>query len=134
MERPSRFASADSNSCDEPKIDKTCSFLFADDEKLVCSSGKTPSAQQLIFNRHEVSRARLTLLAASEFTGYSIRSGSSAHLRAATKSRGIDVAEPLSDVILGLAVFADRLMSGGIGTSMDLVCGSTVYQRPKPQV
>jgi hypothetical protein len=115
-------------------MDKTCKFLFVDEEKLVCSSGRTPSAVLLTFNRYEVSRVHLTFLAASEFTGYTIRSGSIAHLHTVTKGRSDNGPEPLSDAILGLAVFADRLMSGGIGTSMDLICGSTVYQRPEPQL
>jgi hypothetical protein len=113
-------------------MDKPCNFLFADDEKLVCSSGRIPFTAIIVFSRSEVQAVRLSFWAESELTGYSIRFGSSTHFRAVTKSRSDDDVEPLSDAILGLAVLADRLINGGIGTSIDVVRGCTVYQKTEP--
>jgi hypothetical protein len=116
------------------RIGTTCSFLFANDEKLVCSSGRTPATAHIMFSRFEVKSVRLTFLAESELTGYAIRFSLSAHLNPVMKSRNDDSVDHLSDVIVGLAVLADRLMSGAVGASIGAVRGSTVYQQPKPQV
>ena len=115
------------------KIDKTCNFVSADDESLVCSSGRTTSAARVTFSRTAVKTVKLTFLAESALTGASIRTASSDFSGAATRHGGPDGIDHLSDVILGAAALANRLLTSGVGKSIDAFRGSTVYQSPKPR-
>jgi hypothetical protein len=114
------------------KIDKTCNFLSADDEKLVCASGRTTSASLMTFSRPALKSVKLTFLAESALAGASIRAASSRFPRAVTENQNPDGIDRLSNVILGAAVLADRLMTCGKGGSIDVLRGSTIYLRSEP--
>jgi hypothetical protein len=115
------------------QIDKTCDFVSADDENLICSSGRTNSAARITFSRPSVRTVKLTFLAESALTGASIRVASSRVSGAFMKNQEPDGVDHLSDVILGIAAIADRLITCGIGKSICVLRGSTIYQRSMPQ-
>jgi hypothetical protein len=114
-------------------IDKTCNFVSANDDNLICSRGRTTSVQ-MAFSRPDVTSVRLTFLAESALAGASIRAGTSPHLGAVSDGYSPDAIDHLSDVILGMAALADRVMTSGIGKSIDVLRGSTIYQRQCPAV
>jgi hypothetical protein len=116
------------------RISKVCHFISADDEQLICSSGRRSSAKQFTFARADVRNVKLTRYAESTLAGAGIGAGAGAVVGAAVNSQSKGGLFSFPAAILGITIASGALAGGAIGGPTDFLRGPTIYQRPTVDV
>ena len=112
---------------------KTCNFVSADDEKLVCSSGRASYAANFTFLRTEVKSVKLTRYGLSTLAGAGIGAGAGAAVGGIANSRDKGGFLNLSSIVIGVTTLGGALVGAAICGPLDSFRGPTVYRRPGMQ-